>query len=136
MSAVLTCAFARRASFDPRKSPNGSALPWFLGIATKEIARHRECERRWLDQEFPWAATSPIDVGEPADAINGISVRPRLATALKSLKKRDRDAFLLFVLADLTYEDVAAALGVPIGTVRSRIGRARERMAAMMRAEQ
>ena len=63
----------------------------------------------------------------------GIDAQPRLdevavARALGHIAKADRDALLLMVWADLTYDDIATALGVPVGTVRSRIHRARARL--------
>jgi RNA polymerase sigma-70 factor (ECF subfamily) len=53
-----------------------------------------------------------------------------LAEALKDLPTVDRDALLLLAWADLDYDQIARALGVPIGTVRSRIHRARQRVRA------
>ena len=57
-----------------------------------------------------------------------------LASALSTLGPGERDALLLHAWTDLTYEQIAEALAVPVGTVRSRINRARrvvrERLAA------
>jgi RNA polymerase sigma-70 factor (ECF subfamily) len=55
-------------------------------------------------------------------------VKPRLAEALAGLPKAQRDALLLLVWADLSYEQIAVATGAPLGTVQSRISRARRRM--------
>ena len=52
----------------------------------------------------------------------------RVAAAIDSLPDADRQTLLLFVWEDLSYEDVAAALEVPVGTVRSRLDRARRRL--------
>jgi RNA polymerase sigma factor (sigma-70 family) len=49
----------------------------------------------------------------------------RLAAALAELKPRDRETLLLFAWADLGYDEIASALAVPVGTVRSRLNRAR-----------
>jgi RNA polymerase sigma-70 factor (ECF subfamily) len=56
----------------------------------------------------------------------------RLASALAGLGAVYRDALLLVAWADLTYEEAAAALGVPVGTVRSRVSRARSKMRAAL----
>ena len=61
-------------------------------------------------------------------AVSAGAVKPRLAEALARLPKAQRDALLLLVWADLSYEQIAAASGVPLGTVQSRISRARQRM--------
>ena len=52
----------------------------------------------------------------------------RLAAALAALPAAYRDALLLIVWADFSYEQAAAALDVPVGTVRSRVHRARTRL--------
>jgi RNA polymerase sigma-70 factor (ECF subfamily) len=56
----------------------------------------------------------------------------RLAGALARLTARERDVLLLVVWGPLTYEETAAALGVPTGTVRSRLNRARQRLRATL----
>lgn len=69
---------------------------------------------------------SPV---EPADErVAAAAVRRRLAGALAALPARDRETLLLVAWAELTYEQVAEALDIPIGTVRSRLNRARRRM--------
>ena len=63
------------------------------------------------------ASETPPD-GDPLDA--------RLAGALAAMRPRERDALLLYALADLSYEEIAVALAVPLGTVRTWLHRARE----------
>ena len=63
-----------------------------------------------------------------ADRLDAELERPVLARALMALAERDRETFLLFVLEDLSYDAIAAALDVPVGTVRSRIHRARTQL--------
>ena len=53
---------------------------------------------------------------------------PLVAEALGVLSREERDVLLLFAWADLSYEQIAEALTLPIGTVRSRLNRARTRM--------
>jgi DNA-directed RNA polymerase specialized sigma24 family protein len=57
---------------------------------------------------------------------------PVLAQALDGIRSSDRDALLLFAWNDLSYEEVAVALSVPVGTVASRISRARLRLRASL----
>jgi RNA polymerase sigma-70 factor (ECF subfamily) len=103
------------------------ARPWLYAIATNLVGRHRRAEARRLRAyarvELPDAAP-----GAPAD------LAPALAAALAALPTADRDALLLVAWGELTYEEAARALGVPIGTVRSRIHRARTRIRAALEA--
>ena len=63
---------------------------------------------------------------DEADArVDGSSLDARLAGALAAMRPRERDALLLYALADLSYEEVALALDVPVGTVRTWLHRAR-----------
>ena len=51
---------------------------------------------------------------------------PAIAAAFQTLHAEDRETFLLFALGELTYDEVAVALAIPTGTVRSRIFRVRK----------
>lgn len=120
---TFAVAFERRASC----RATGSALPWLYGIATNLLRRRRRAERRqlraygrsgvdrWADYEDD--AVSRVD-GSALDAV--------LARALSTMRPRERDALLLYALADLSYDEIAAALEVPIGTVRTWLHRARQ----------
>jgi RNA polymerase sigma factor (sigma-70 family) len=116
---TFTHAFDRRSSFDRSRS---DARPWLFGIAANLIRRHWRTERRRL------RAYARIHAGSAADAHE----RADLVSALEALPAREREALFLFALADLTYDEIAAALDVPIGTVRSRLARARDRMRAQL----
>jgi RNA polymerase sigma factor (sigma-70 family) len=101
-----------------------SALPWLLGIANNLIADHWRAERRRLIAlERMVAADSEIVEQSPS------MLAPDLVRALLRLPAADRDALLLVVWGELSYEEAASALGVPVGTIRSRIARARGRLA-------
>jgi len=121
-------AFDERARFDLRCD---DARPWLYGIATNLLRRHfRGAER--ARRAIP---LTPAGRGEdPADdalgRIEAERLGPQLAAALAELTADERDALLLVAWAGLGYEEIALALGVPIGTVRSRIHRARTRVRA------
>lgn len=122
-------AFRTRAKFDDRC--DGCALPWLLGIATNRIGRAREAERRWLRAHDSSAGAT--DAFEDADArLNAERLAPWLHDALAALRRRDREALLLHVAGELSVEEVAAALEVPTGTVKSRLHRARRILAAQL----
>jgi RNA polymerase sigma-70 factor (ECF subfamily) len=118
---TFVTAFRRRERFDSKYG--GSARPWLLGIATKAVSGHRREERRQLELCRRAAAyTAAADVTAPNE------LDPDLFAGLTALARRDRDALLLHVWGELSYEETAAALNVPVGTVRSRINRARRKL--------
>ena len=117
-------AFAARERFDCSRP---DARPWLFGIATNLLRRHRRAEERRL-RAFARAATRPEDMS----AFDGVDERldataaaGALATSLASLGPGERDVLLLYAWADLSYEEIADALAIPVGTVRSRLHRAR-----------
>jgi RNA polymerase sigma factor (sigma-70 family) len=118
---TFIAAFRARARFDTRFE---SARPWLFGIAARAVASHRREERRQLEL-YRRAAAGP----RPLAAVDpGSSLDPELFAGLRALARRDRDALLLHVWGELSYEETAAALDVPVGTVRSRINRARRKL--------
>ena len=120
---TFTVAFEHRS----RCRGTGSALPWLYGIATNLLRRRWRAERRQLSAY----GRSGLDRGvtyedEAAGRADGSSAGPRLALALAAMRPHERDALLLYAIADLTYDEVALALDVPVGTVRTWLHRARE----------
>ena len=120
-------AFERRATFDLARS---SARPWLYGIATNLVARHRRTESRRLRATARLAAGAPAEA--PADrvaaAVDAASIWPDVMAAIADLPGPERDTLLLWVWEDLSYEEIAVALDIPVGTVRSRLNRARTRL--------
>jgi RNA polymerase sigma factor (sigma-70 family) len=121
-SEVFIRAFRRRESC---RSEHASALPWLLGVANHVIADHRRQEHRRLKALQRLAATAPESVEHEDRALSA-----ELVASLRRLSEPDRDALLLVVWGELSYEEAAAALGLPVGTVSSRIARARRALAA------
>jgi len=120
-------AFRQRASYT---GDGRDCLPWLYGIATRLCHRYWRSETRQLRL---LARTGADPVIEPftdqVDArVTASAVKPRLAEALSRLPKAQRDALLLQAWADLTYDQIATATGVRLGTVQSRISRARRRL--------
>lgn len=114
-------AFRARGSY---RAQGDSALPWFLGIASHLVSDHRRAERRRL------AALSRLAGNNPPVGVHGAAgLAPELLSKLRQLSQVDRDTLLLVVWGELSYEEAAGALGVLVGTVRSRIARARSRLA-------
>jgi RNA polymerase sigma-70 factor (ECF subfamily) len=120
-------AFRRRDRYDLSYR---DARPWLFGIATNMISRHRQAEVR-LYRALARVGVDPA-VESPADEVvarvAATGQRRALAAALARLSAADRDTLLLVDWAELTYDQAALALGVPVGTVRSRLNRARRKI--------
>jgi RNA polymerase sigma factor (sigma-70 family) len=117
-------AFESRVRFD---STIGDARPWLLGIATRLLHNHRRSEARRLKAfaraaEVGTIADHSLRTGERIDAVATATAAVR---ALRRMPSIDRDCLLLYLQGGLTYDEVATALDIPIGTVRSRLNRAR-----------
>lgn len=123
-SETFLIAFERRVRFD---HTHDEAHPWLLGIATNLIHRHRIAEARTLRTLERSAGEETTDGGLElaADALDLRQEVQRLSRELRRLKLGDRDCLLLFAWENLSYEQIAAALDIPVGTVRSRLNRAR-----------
>jgi RNA polymerase sigma-70 factor, ECF subfamily len=122
---VAAETFAQAVRSADRLDPARDARAWLFGIASNVIRHHRRTEERRIRA---YAAVerqlgAPGTSGHPAEADD--PMRTRLVEVLERLDARDREALLLFAWADLSYDEIAAALGIPLGTVRSRIHRAR-----------
>jgi RNA polymerase sigma factor (sigma-70 family) len=123
---VFVRAFRVRARYCAERD---SALPWLLGVANHVIAGHRRTERRRLKALERLAGTSAEQIDHEDKHVGADVVRH-----LRRLPTADRDALLLVVWGELSYEEAANALGVPVGTVSSRIARSRRVLAAAIGA--
>lgn len=129
-SETFLVAFRRRGSYDPARA---DALPWLFGIAVRVARSQRRAERRLL--RAPALHDAPPDDAHAAThARLGAAEHDALRLALAGLRPQERDALTLFALADLTYEEIALALGTTPGTVASRISRARGRLSGELAA--
>jgi RNA polymerase sigma-70 factor, ECF subfamily len=129
VSIVFLEAWRRRGDVELIDS---NALPWLYGIARRTMQhRWRTAlrHRRALDRMAPAPAT-PDHADEVAGRLDDERHLTRLRETLAGMKPPDRDVLLLCVWQGLTYAEAAVALGVPVGTVRSRLSRARGRLEA------
>ena len=129
-SEVFTVAFAQRHTFKPDTEDAG---PWLYGIAAnlarrqaRSWRRGRRAGQRSLGGNVIWLDPSPDD------RIDAESLRSVLLEAISKLRPKEREVLLLHALTDLTYREVATALSIPIGTVRSRLSRARRQVRQLL----
>jgi|SRR6516164_3634291 len=124
VAETFLLAFRQRDSYDQTRS---DARPWLYGIATNLIGHHRRAEIR-LYRALARTGADPVTesfTDRIDDRVSASTASRRLAAALARLSAELRDTLLLVAWGDLSYEETATALGVPVGTVRSRISRAR-----------
>jgi RNA polymerase sigma-70 factor (ECF subfamily) len=123
-SRTFVIAFEQRKRFNTAAA---SARPWLMGIATNLIRHHFRDEATHLAvlQRLP-PERSDGDVTD--EHLEAVRLGPTLVEELLALDPVDRDAFLLLALGELTYDEIGAALGIPTGTVRSKLHRARRRL--------
>ena len=132
LAEAFRIAFERRKAFD---SGRESALPWLYGIASNLLLKHRRGEARRIRASARMAIGRAVADGRAsAAAMEARVLLPRVAEALESLPDGEREALLLFAWEELSYQHVADALELPIGTVRSRLNRARARLRELLEA--
>ena len=110
---------------------DGSALPWLYGVATnvcRNLTRSRRRRVRAL-AAVPAAADEPDHADRVTDRLASQERMRSVLRAVDALPAREREVLGLVAWSGLSYEQAAAALGVPVGTVRSRLSRARARLA-------
>jgi len=132
VAETFLVAFRLRARYDQSRE---NARPWLYGIATNLIAHHRRAEARSY-QALVRTGVDPVAESFADDAVARVSAAgswPLVAGALARLRPEDRDVLLLVASADLTYDQVSEALSVPVGTVRSRLHRARSQVRQALR---
>lgn len=112
----------------------GSLRPWLLGIATNVTRNTRRAARRHATAvaRLPRGEVERDFADEIAGRLDDSAQLALVRTALAGLRRADREVLALCVWAGLDYAAAAEALGVPVGTVRSRLSRARTKLAKHM----
>jgi RNA polymerase sigma factor (sigma-70 family) len=108
----------------------GSLLPWLLGIAINVARNVSRAARRHQAamSRLPQAGRVPYFAGELAGRLDDAEQIRRVRAAIAGLRRAERDVLALCVWSGLDYAEAAEALGVPVGTVRSRLSRARRKL--------
>jgi RNA polymerase sigma-70 factor (ECF subfamily) len=131
-------AFARAFRARHRIDPGRPFYAWYYTILRRlcfNWLRDRRAERAGLDRAAPWLeALAAAQTNDPARAAEWSETRRRLADALARLGAADREVLVLKEFEDLKYREIAERLGIPIGTVMSRLYIARARLADALEA--
>ena len=128
LSEVFRIAFERRHTYQLER-PN--ARPWLFGIGSNLLLKHRRSEARRIRATGRAAGTraqAPTFEDDVDAAIDAERLWISVADAVASLPDIERQALLFFAWEGLSYAEISTALEIPIGTVRSRINRARQRI--------
>ncbi len=126
-SQTFLVGFDRRAGFDPERV---NSRPWLFGIATNLARNHRRREIRELSAIAELTPDPVIGIDGVEARIDAERMRGLLAQALADLPSGEADVLLLLVWAELDQSEIADALSIPVGTVKSRLARARARLQA------
>jgi RNA polymerase sigma factor (sigma-70 family) len=132
-SVVFLEAWRRRADV---RLERDLVLPWLVGVATNVLRNSRRS--RWRHR----AALKRLPREQAHDfadeATGRLDDERQMRTVLRAIAKlprREQDVLALCAWAELSYEEAAVALGVPVGTVRSRLSRARARIRELSPAD-
>jgi RNA polymerase sigma factor (sigma-70 family) len=118
-------AFRFRAGYE---ATSDTALPWLFAIATNVLRDHARSEQRRTEALGQLAGRAVYDRGGQErvdDSLEAAATLQQLAHGFAALSDHGRDVLALVAVEGLTYEEASVALGVPIGTVRSRLSRTR-----------
>jgi RNA polymerase sigma factor (sigma-70 family) len=126
LSVVFLEAWRRR----DKELPEGKVLPWLYGIATNVVRNRRRSERRFAAalRRLPTRRPEANFADRSDERLDDERQMRRAIDLLALLPRREQEVFALCAWMELSYEDAALALGVPVGTVRSRLSRARARL--------
>jgi RNA polymerase sigma-70 factor, ECF subfamily len=129
VATVFLEAWRRRERFTLEAKPASALL---FGIANNVLRGHWRTCRRQREALVRLRGAAPTEGAEPESAviarIDAFRHVREAAEAIRSLPRRQREVLALIADGDLSYEEAASTLGVPIGTVRSRLARARSRL--------
>jgi RNA polymerase sigma-70 factor (ECF subfamily) len=112
-----------------RLDPERPVRPWLYGIAANLVRHHWRRERRML-RAYSRTGVDPVFADEDAadERLDAVTRRRELAEALSGLRRDEREILLLHAWAELTDSEIADAVGLPLGTVKSRLSRTRDKL--------
>ena len=113
-----------------KRLPSGKELPWLFGIATNVVRNRRRTERRHAAalRRVPQPSPDPSFADDSDQRVDDEELMGARSALVARLPRREQEVFALCAWSELSYEDAAIALRIPVGTVRSRLSRARARL--------
>ena len=125
-SVVFLEAWRRRT----QELQPGKVLPWLYGVATNVVRNRRRASRRYAAAlaRVPAPEQTADFADDVLERVDDEAAMGDVLRALAKLPRRQRDVLALCGWSGLSYEEAAAALGIPVGTVKSSLFRARERL--------
>jgi RNA polymerase sigma factor (sigma-70 family) len=126
LQVVFLEAWRRR----DKELPPDKVLPWLYGVATNVVRNQRRSERRFAAalSRLPSATVEPDFADRAAEHLDYERQAEKAIGLLHGLSKKQQEVFVLCAGMELSYEDAAYALDIPLGTVRSRLSSARARL--------
>jgi RNA polymerase sigma factor (sigma-70 family) len=125
-----------RACQHPERIPAGDEAKAWLCCVARNVCRDLLRRRRFRLSVWPLLSKAVQVVDDPHSRVERSESHAALRRALAGLPRRQRDVLVLREYGDLTYEQIARSLNIKVGTVMSRMNRARRRLAAVMRAKE
>jgi RNA polymerase sigma factor (sigma-70 family) len=122
VAQAFLVAHEQRHRFDPER---GELLPWLYGICSNLLRRHKRAEIRALRA---LATAQPHEDTGQEERVDARRTVAKVAGVLAKLPRRQREVLLLFAVAELSYEEIAQALDIPLGSVQSALHRARAKV--------
>jgi RNA polymerase sigma-70 factor (ECF subfamily) len=123
---VFLAVFRRLAWFDPLRA---TFATWLFTIARNRCCNELARRRPVTGVELP----DVVDPRSPEQAVSEAELFRQLDAALDSLPFEQRSAFVLAQMQGLSYEEVGRIEGIGVGTVKSRLARAREKLRCLLR---
>ncbi|MGC4899162.1 RNA polymerase sigma factor [Micromonospora echinospora] len=117
---------------------DGSALPWLLVVATNAVRSEWRSARRWLAllRRLPGERYADGDLADEVSArLDDERRMTEVLSVVRGLPPAEREAVALCLWSGVSYPDAAAVLGISEVAVRSRVSRARSRLARLMPQE-
>jgi RNA polymerase sigma factor (sigma-70 family) len=137
LAEIFVVAFRTRRAY---KGAYPDARPWLFGIATNVVHHHRRSEGRRLTMVRRVTQGAARDEGG-SDVADDVVARHELAdqfalvrTVLAQMEDKYLDVLTLSTGPQLSYDEISRALGIPVGTVRSRLSRAKTQLRELLQA--